>query len=273
MKSYFFIPGNHPKLEEKLISIKADTLIIDLEDSVGEDEVVNVLEKIETIENKGIFIRPRLFKEDVFLEQTLKDLLKFGFRNFIIPKFETIDDLRKVENTLSDLSITDEKIILLIENPKAYHFLKELILQTKLNLVGLAFGSQDYCNETGLKHDLDLLTVPRFNISSMAKAFNLTAIDIACMDVKNDEVFLKELELASDMGFEAKFAIHPRQLNLIKNHKIYSDREVEEAQEVIDEFERLNQPSVFVYKGKAVEPPHIQEYLKILNWKTNYGSE
>lgn len=271
MKSYFYIPGNHPKLEKKLKSIKADTLIIDLEDSVGEDEVVNVIQKIGKVEKKAIFVRPRLFKEGVFLEQTLKDLLKIGFINFIIPKFETIDDLREVENTLSNLSITDEKIILLIENPKAYHFLKEIILQTKLNLVGLAFGSQDYCNTTGLKHDLDLLTVARFNISSIAKAFNLTPIDIACMYVKNDEIFLKELESASDMGFEAKFAIHPHQLNLIKNFKIYSELEVKKAQEVIDEFKRLNQPSVFVFKGKAVEPPHIQQYLKILNYN-NYGS-
>lgn len=272
MKSFFFIPGNHPKLEEKLSSIKADTLIIDLEDSVGEDEVVRVLERIKTIRDKATYVRPRLFKDDTFLVQTLKDLLKFGFRNLIIPKFESIDDLRKVEVTLSSLSITDEKIILLVENPRAYHFLKDIITQTKLNLVGLAFGSQDYCNETGLKHDLELLNVPRFTISSMAKAFNLTAIDIACMDVKNEEVFLKELELASDMGFEAKFAIHPRQLNLIKNHKIYSEIEIKEAQEVIDEFQRLDKPSVFVFNGKAVEPPHIQEYLKILNWKTNYGS-
>jgi len=264
MKSYFFIPGNNPKLKEKLKSIEADVLIIDLEDSVGEEEVVNIIQNIRTIENKAIFIRPRLFKEDVFLEQTLKDLLNSGFRNFIIPKFETIDDLRIVENTLVNLSIKDEKIILLIENPKAYHFVKELILQTKLNLVGLAFGSQDYCNETGLRHDLDLLQVLRFNISSVAKAFGLVAIDIACMDVKNDDAFHKEMRLAVDMGFEAKFVIHPHQLDLLKNYRIYSDIEVKQAQEAIDEFERLNKPSIFVFNGKLVEPPHIEQYLKIL---------
>ena len=272
MKSYFFIPGNHPKLEEKLASIKADILIIDLEDSVPEGEVIDILMKIKTIKNKGIFVRPRLFHNSTFLEQTLIDLLKFGFKNFIIPKFETIDDLAKVENTLSNLSITDEKIILLVENPRAYHFLKDIILQTKLSLKGIAFGSQDYCNETGLNHNLELLNLLRFNISSIAKAFNLNSIDIACMDVKNDEVFLKELRLAYDMGFDAKFAIHPRQLFLIKNHKIYSEFELKEAQEIINEFERLNQPSVFVFKGKAVELPHIQKYLKILNWKKNYES-
>jgi citrate lyase beta subunit len=171
------------------------------------------------------------------------------------------------------LSVSDVKVILLIENPEALFTLQEILTKTKLNVIGIGFGSQDYCNETGMKHTAELLKYPRFMISGIAKACRKTSIDIACMDIKNDEIFLSEIEEAESMGFDAKFIIHPRQLQLIRNYKFYSDNEIFDAAMILAEYERLGKPPVFVFKGRAVEPPHINNYKKIINWEKIYGSQ
>ncbi|MBK6345987.1 MAG: hypothetical protein IPF68_08600 [Bacteroidales bacterium] len=46
LKSYFFIPGSHPRLIEKLESIQADVLIIDLEDSISATELDSIIGKL-----------------------------------------------------------------------------------------------------------------------------------------------------------------------------------------------------------------------------------
>lgn len=273
IQSYFFIPGNHSKLFDKLETTQADFLIIDIEDSISQNDFNDVLNKIVTIQNKhSLFVRPRLFDGLNPAETTFKILLKSGFRNFIIPKFICISELIQLEDCIIELSVSDVKVILLIENPQALFSLQEILLKTKLNVVGIGFGSQDYCNETGMKHTTELLKYPRFMISGIAKAFGKTSIDIACMDIRNDEIYLKEIEDAESMGFDAKFVIHPRQLELIRNYKFHSDNEIFEAATILAEYERLGKPSVFVFNGRAVEPPHISNYRKIINWNKKYGS-
>lgn len=273
IRSYFFIPGNHPRLYEKLKTIDADKVIIDMEDSISQNEFNVVLEKIIRIENKqNILIRPKLFDVQIPIEFTFNSLLKSGFRDFIIPKFRTITDLKILENIIESLNIEDSRVILLIENPESLFTIQNILRETRLNVIGIGFGSQDYCNETGMKHDEIFLRYPRFMVSGIAKAYNKIAIDIACMNITNKDVFQKEIIDAEHMGFDAKFIIHPLQLKLLKMHKIYTETEVNEAEEILHEYNRLGKPAVFVFEGKAIEPPHLRNYQKILNWRKNYGS-
>lgn len=273
IKSYFFIPGNHPRLDEKLKTINADVLIIDLEDSVNQNEYSGVLDNIIKIENKkSLFIRPRLFDGLMPIEFTFSSLLKMGFLKFIIPKFRTINDLKLIENIISKQGFDNVEVILLIENPASLFSLQNILIETRLKVVGLGFGSQDYCNETGIKHTQDILKIPRFMISSIAKANKIIAIDIACMNIKDERVFLDDISNAEDLGFDAKFTIHPNQLDLINKNMPFSKSQVLEAEEILLEYNRLGKPAVFVFKDSAIEPPHIKKYQKIINWRSNYGS-
>jgi citrate lyase beta subunit len=274
LQSYFFIPGNHPRLSEKLETIQADFLIIDMEDSISPSEIDFVLDRITKLDHKpNLFVRPRLFERSDPGLTLFGKLLERGFRNFVIPKFRNSGDLFQLEKYTDQLSITGLNLILLIENPESLFSLQDILRNTHLNISSIGFGSQDFCNEAGMEHKSELLKIPRFMISGIAKAFSKMAIDIACMDISNDETFVKEMEEAEVMGFNGKFMIHPRQLLLSKNHSRYSELEVQEAERILAEFERLDRPTVFVYRGKAVEPPHIHNYQKIINWKNNDGSK
>ena len=72
------------------------------------------------------------------------------------------------------------------------------------------------------------------------------------------------------MGFDGKFLIHPAQLDKLKRFPFYSKEEVIEAESILNEHDRLQQPAVFVFKDKVIEPPHIKHYHNIIKWKIKH---
>ena len=271
IESYFFIPGSHPKLQEKIASIKADYIIIDLEDAVLKSNIQTALKALDLLKTKQtLWIRPKIFESGREQFETIKELLKQGFRNFIIPKIRNLEQLKNLESFVGNSMINELNIMILVENPACLINLNEIITKSSFDIEGIGFGSQDYCTETGMKHTLDLLKVPRFQIMNIAKANGIKSIDIACMDSKAGDIFTNELKEAFDMGFDGKFLIHPAQLEKLKRFPFYSKEEVVEAKSILNEHDRLQQPAVFVFKDKAIEPPHIKQYQNIIEWSINH---
>ncbi len=274
IESYFFVPGNHPRLEHKLNTIKADHLIVDLEDAVLSTDIFEAVKSLNSIFSKeNIWVRLILFEGFSLKLDLLRDLINKGFKKFIIPKIRNVKQLIQIENSLTNEIIKELNFILLVENPECLLSLPMLITETNLNIIGTGFGSQDYCTESGMKHHFDYLKVPRFQIMNTAKALGVKSIDTASMDSVAGESFQNELQEAFDMGFDGKFLIHPKQLKVLNNFPFIKEETIEEAFQVLDEYERLNKPAVFVYKNRAIEPPHIKNYRKIIEWSKKYGKK
>jgi citrate lyase beta subunit len=274
IESFFFIPGNHPKLIEKLETIQADHFIIDLEDSVSKDLLNISVEAVSKIKEKEkLWVRPLLFENEKFKPDLLQRLLNLGFTHFVIPKIRSRIHVWHLEEAIKTRGFKNCFIILLVENPECLLNLSELIKQTNLKITGIGFGSQDYCTETGMKHSPEYLRQPRFIISNTAKALGLKSIDIACMDTAGGEIFKDELQEAVNLGYEGKFIIHPKQLEALKNFPFYKQEEVDQANQILMAYEEKGRPAVFIYDGKAIEPPHIRHYLKIKKWGERNGKK
>lgn len=272
MQSFFFIPGNHPKLIEKINLIKANQIIIDLEDAVEGHFLETYIEKLGQIDSiSRFYVRPALFEQGNLNQDIFMKLITIGVRNFMIPKFTSMKDLQEIEKCLKRNDIKKCNFILLIENPKCLFELPFILKKTNLQLQGMAFGSHDFCGETGMSHRLDLLYNPRFTIMSLAKAYNLLAIDIVHTNLSDFEGFLQEVENGYALGFDAKALIHPKQLELLNEFKSTKKEEFQEAILILQEYEKNGKPPIFVYKGKAIEPPHIKFYTNIKNKLSDYG--
>ena len=274
IKSYFFIPASHPKLLEKIETIIADHIIIDLEDAVKKEDLEKALQLLSEITaTEKCFVRPPLFRNEEFDKSLFLQLKKLGFRNYLVPKFRNIQQLKEIENCLNDNELGETNFILVIENPESLFGIREIILSTKLRITGLGFGSQDYCTETGMHHTYENLKYPRFLISGIAKSFHLNAIDIACMEVKNKEEVKREIADAFELGFEGKFLIHPMQIEVLENYTFYTHEQIREAEEILEEYRAAGQPAVFSFNGKAIEPPHIRNFEKIIEWIKYHGKQ
>lgn len=281
MESYFFVPANKKKFIDKANSITTDYIVYDLEDSVAEDEIevgLNLLSEINVQPN--MYVRPRLFNDTDFKElneDLLHRLIKIGYRNFLIPKFMMQQQLNVINNFISKHYKNFEfNFILLVESPLGLLNLREALESKLLNITGVGFGSHDYCSITGMKHTLENLSFVRHLLLNTVKAFNLKCIDIVSVDLDNNDAFFSEVENGFSMGFDAKFIIHPQQLEIMNSFPFYTEEEIKEAELVYPHILDIvsNKKSLIKINGKMYEKPHINRILKIINFKNKrYGTK
>lgn len=272
-KSYFFIPGSHQRIQEKLDSLPADRFIIDLEESFDLSTFQACLDNIASLPQKeNLWVRPNLFRSRAEDERMLHTLIQSGYVNFLLPKLRTPNQLQTIEDFLLGKGPAKAfSLMILVENPEGLLNLASMLQQTKLTLTGIAFGSQDYCSEARMPHLLEHLRIPRFQIANTAKAFGLEAIDIACMDTEGKQNFLKELVEMKAFGYDGKFIVHPRQLEVFNAYPFYSETEILEAKNVVSKYTELGEPRVFLHNGRIMESPHLKAYRDILNWSRKHG--
>lgn len=273
MRSFFFIPANKKKFIEKIDSIEATDLIFDLEDALFNtsiEEALNNLMQITIKENYWIRISLENFENNS--SELLKSLINKGFFRFVLPKIEyltQVDDFVKFSNKFTENNI---KIIVLIESPLGLLNSSEIV--THPSIKGFGLGSHDYCKMMGMKHTLSNINWARMSLLNISKAYKLLSIDIASMNINNDEEFINECLDGKDKGFEGKFLIHPFQLKLFKKSWKFSDKEIEFALKVkayINALGGLENFTIANIDGTVVEKPHINRINTILT-TNNYGS-
>jgi citrate lyase beta subunit len=269
MKSYFFIPANKEKYLKQVSYIKADELILDLEDAIHNtnvDEAVNNILKYK-LSNK-IYVRViNTFQKINGNYNYLSPLLKKGFHQFIFPK---VEDSKEIEDFTSfALKYLPEnlnlKVTALIENPKALHYLDK-IAQTDY-VEGFGLGSHDYCESMGMEHTSSNILWARMKLLNTAKAFGKITIDIASMNIVDEISFKEECHDGISKGFDAKFIIHPWQLNILINLAKFSAKDVLFAKKVKQYIEGIGGVSHFTIakiEGQIVEKPHLKRINNIL---------
>ena len=162
----------------------------------------------------------------------------------------------------------NNQFILLIENPLCLMNLKEIVTSKIINITGITLGSHDYTNVVGMKHTSHYLSFARNYVLNVAKAYDLIAIDIASMNISDEEGFSNECLDAFNMGYDAKFVLHPQQLEVLKKTEYFYQEEVKNALEIYEEIKTmdLDKFSVIKVNGKLYERPHLKRIMKIVEW-------
>lgn len=256
------------------MTIQADHFIIDLEDAIKESELHRSIDIVSKLKNPEThYLRPPLFRKGYLDKELFERLLSLGSRKFLVPKFRSLNHIREIEKHQANIKKDAVSFVLVVENPESLMCINETLLTTRLNVVGIGFGSQDYCAETGLKHESEYLNHARFMIAAAAKANGVEAIDIACMQIHDQEKIKSEIHDAFNYGFDAKFFIHPIQLEVLKAYKFYSTAEIEYANKALYHYQNKGKPAVFSYEGRVIEPPHIKQFQRIKKWSEQHGNK
>ena len=271
MSSLFFIPASRTDFIKKMDAFSVDYLIFDLEDAVSDSDLRGSLENLERLDIKeNFFVRPRIsFLNGRMVEVDLvKKLLGMGFKSFVLPKISTLDELELFANVASG---RDVNVCLLVENPKMLLNLEATLESRVLNIVAVGLGSHDYCNVVGARHSRENLLYPRQHLLTVAKAYNVMAVDIASMNIESEELFEQECIDAHGMGFDAKFILHPRQLNVLNHAKYFTKEEVEEAFAVFEQLKGIEESDFSIVKvGERIfEKAHIRRIKNIVEWSKN----
>lgn len=277
LRTMVFVPGYMEKFLERARTFPADALILDLEDSVPEAY------KAEARRNIRKFLEEDAYSQQVYvrlnsmgsgmLDEDLKWVVHRNTTGFMPSKIQDEQDVIFLDRHLAQLEqshgleVGRLKLCPLIETASAVLRSYEIAMAAE-RLVALAFGGEDYLTDLdGLhkEHGASLL-VPRSLIVIAARAARKEVIDTPFLNIQDLEGFLREAELARELGFSGALIIHPSQIEPANAVFSPSDAEIAEAERIVRSIEESSSGGlgVALLDGKLVGPPMLSRARNIL---------
>jgi citrate lyase subunit beta/citryl-CoA lyase len=278
LRTILSVPGNRENMLEKSKHLHADVILLDLEDSVPNEEKARaraiVKEWLPKIMGNGSKVYVRINPLDGGLGQDdLGSVIIRGIDGISQPKPSTGQDIRKVAEMLTRLEkergLPDGHVRILpwIETSlgliNAYD-----IASSSPRINGIIFGANDLVLETGMirsEEGYELL-YPRTKIVIAARAAGVSAIDTPYNNFKDEPGLKRETNIARKLGFSGKFVIHPSQIDVVNRIFRPTKEEVAYAKQVVTVFEeaRAKGFASASLDGKMIDIPIAQRALKIL---------
>lgn len=292
-RSRLYLPGNNPKLMINAGLYQADSIILDLEDSVAssrKDEarilVRNALHELDFKQAERM-IRINPFPLGI---KDLECLIPEKINCVLIPKCESREDVINVD--LKIMEIASESgfahpvyLMPILESAKGILAAQEIAIASE-NVVALAVGLEDLTADLGTpRSDEGLETfVARSMLVLAARATGIQAIDSVFSDVSDTDALMKTALASKKMGFDGMGCIHPRQIPVIHEAFAPTTLEIEKAQSIVIAYEEAQQKGLGVVSlnSKMIDPPVVKRAIKTVqlaetlnrvpkNWRENYG--
>jgi citrate lyase beta subunit len=130
------------------------------------------------------------------------------------------------------------------------------------------FGAEDLMGDIGgvrTKAGWEVFYA-RSKVVTSAAAFDLQAIDMVFVDLKDVDGLRAECQQAVELGYRGKIAIHPDQVPVIQSAFSPSPKQILEAQRLIEAYEsyQASGTGVFTIDGKMVDAPMLKAAEQIL---------
>lgn len=256
---WLFCPGDRPERYEKAAAA-ADVVIIDLEDAVNPADKPSAREAI--IANPQDVERTVIRVNAVDTDDFARDVEMLGrtsYRRVMLPKAESREQVER---------LADYDVIALIESPLGAVEVADIT--SAKNCVGVMWGSEDLTAGLGGRKSRladgsyhPIVASVRAACLLAAKAHDAFALDSVYMDIPDLDGLGAESADAVNIGFDAKVAIHPKQVAVIRDAYRPSEAEVEWAQRLLEAAK--SERGVFTFEGKMVDGPVFKQAQQIVN--------
>jgi citrate lyase subunit beta / citryl-CoA lyase len=264
--AWLFCPADRPERFEKAAAA-ADVVILDLEDGVAaKDREAARTALIDTPldpDRTVVRINPSKTADH---ELDLKALSKTNYTAVMLAKTESADQV----SALAPLDV-----VVLIETPLGALAVTELARVD--NAFALMWGAEDLFAVLGgtanRYPDGSYREVARHVRSQTllaAKAYGRLALDSVFLDIKNLDGLGEEVDDAVAVGFDAKVAIHPSQVAVIRAGYAPTDEQVEWARHVLAA--ARDERGVFQHQGIMVDAPVLRRAERIVQLAPHPGS-
>lgn len=256
--SLLFVPGSRPERYAKALAAGASSVCIDLEDAVPADGK----EAARDAAIAAIGPRVAIRVNGVRTRAGLADLLALAAAPslpelVLVPMVESAEEIRIVAAILGQAAA----IVPLIETPRGLAVAAEIAAVPQV--AAMMFGGGDFSAELGVALAWEPLAVARGLFLLACAQGGVPAIDVPYVDLGNADGLAEEARKAGMMGFAAKAAIHPAQLDAIHDAMRPAADAVAEAREAMAAFEAAGGAAVR-FNGRMLEAPLMRRYAGIL---------
>jgi citrate lyase subunit beta/citryl-CoA lyase len=254
-RSLLFTPGNVPRRVEKALTLEADVVIVDLEDSVAisDKEATRkpVAEALARPRKARGYVRVNA-PSSPFCYADLVATIHKGVDGVLLPKVESAADLHAIDWLLAALErergIAEGSIDLIpqIETAAGVQRVDRIIQARSLRpykgawrVKRVAFGAADYAYELGLTVSIEEseLAEARARIVLSSRAGGLEGpLDSPWFQFKETAAFERALERSRRGGFQGRLCVHPDQIGPVNRAYLPSDEEVARAERIVAAF-------------------------------------
>jgi len=224
--TFLFVPANRPERFTKAAASGADAIILDLEDAVQQD----AKDAARAALAAGFTDLPVLVRINgegtPWHADDVAAVANLPFAAIVVPKAE-------IGEGLAALAATGRWPILpLIETARGLSQAR-----TIAGLAGverLAFGSIDFCADLGCAHTREALLAARSELVLASRlAGRVGPIDGVTTTIDDAALVASDARHALELGFGAKLAIHPRQIEAMRSGFAPQPAEIDWAEKAL----------------------------------------
>ena len=263
-----FVPGNNPSMMADAHIYGADSIMLDLEDSVtmAEKDAARLLvyHALRSVDYGTTEMVVRINPLNTpYGKKDIEAVVRGGADVIRMPKTETADEVRDVEYEIERVEQRigcpgRTKIMAAIESAlgvvNAY-----AIATASPRMMGIALGAEDYC--ANLKTQRSAygyeLRLAREMIVVAARAAGIDALDTVFSNLNDMEGFRREVEYIKTLGFDGKSIINPRQIDIVNEVFTPTQKDIDKARTIILAMQEAEQKGsgVVAVNGKMVDRP------------------
>lgn len=260
-RSVLYVPGDKPHALEKARTLRADAVILDLEDAVAPEHKDaargNVKAALAWRWPGPLLVRVNGLGTP--WENADREMaLLAGVDGLVLPKVEDAATVRELHLRVP--------LWPMIETPLGV--LRAPEIAAVPGVAGLIVGANDLARvlrtrphpgRLPLLHALSAVVLA-------ARAHGKVPLDAVFNDIRDPQGFIRECEQGRTLGFAGKTVIHPDQVELANTAFGVTDAEADEARALLAVWEqaRAEGKSVATYRGTLVEQMHADEARETL---------
>jgi citrate lyase subunit beta/citryl-CoA lyase len=274
--SLLFVPASRarqwlPKLRH---AQTPDAVVIDMEDAVPQSQKARsrdaIADMLQSAFPVPLFVRVNAPATAWFLEDVQRIRNAPALRGIVLPKTESADDVKRAAALVGSASV---KILPMLETPLGI-CQADAIAAADEKVLGLGFGAEDLAFTAGMKRSASgrEILYARSRVVFAARSMRRWAIDTPCLLMRPASV-RREAAIACGLGFTGKFAVHPAQLDPIREGFTPTDDEVRAARRVVDAFAgAVGSRGATLIDGKVVDRPVALRAEAVLRRAMDRGS-
>ena len=269
-RSFIFAPGLRPELYPKALACGADIVCVELEDGVAPHDKDEAREKAmalfaELQADDGVerIVRINCLRSAVGLDDVQAILATdTPPPALMLPKVVSPDEIVWLDDLLTERG-HDTRLHIIIEMNAGLEAVFD-IARASSRIDALLFGGVDMSADLRCKNAWEPLLYARSRVVHAAASVGIDAIDVPYLDLDDLEGMKAQAQLAKDLGFSGKGAVHPKQISALNEVFTPSPEEVAKAQKILAAFEEAN-TGLVVVDGKLIEKPVVREMQRIVS--------
>lgn len=278
LTSVVFVPGNRPDMFPKAAHTEASAVCLDLEDAVPKDAAAKEAARsaagaaLDAFHRQMVLIRVNP-GESGWLELDLQAVVRGGLDGIVLPKVERAEDIERLDHYLTYLERTSRlapDAIWIVPIIESAHGLTNAarLLPVSGRVRAALFGAEDFMNDLGIARERESyqLDLARATFVVSCRAAGIAPLDGPDPDFRDLDWFQLDSRRSRELGYLARFCIHPGQIPIANECYRPSSQEIAQARRVLTAFDEAKAQGrgTTSLDGRMIDEPVAERARRLL---------